>query len=403
MDERKLFKKYYKSPFHDYELPETMGLTDDEGRHPDIAFIYSGRNRGKSYEVAMRCICDAWYRDKKFAYIRRHDATAFQIESYFADKLDLIHDMTDGAADGVMYKMGQLQLYKTVEDSGKNKRQPVKAIGYFFPLSGMGNHKSEQYPDCYNIIYEEVLTLDNYLSGEPDKMLNMISTLFRSKKNCHTYLISNTVTIVNPYSKAWSLQFGRTKPGEVRLTKLYLESYDENGNEKYILIAAHYLKDKDALTKEDLAKNRNRVKTSISNNKWDEARLYATIDLSFMKLHNFEKLDTVIFEWDDVMMQGDILEVPTNIRDAYLYGEDLSESTMMILYIRRKTSKPLKYTRIYSNNSDRFSEYVSRGFKLIYKVDVVIDTVMKRGWFMGADNLTMNDFDSIWHKLRLFN
>ena len=403
MDERKLFKKYYKSPFHDYELPETMGLTDDEGRHPDIAFIYSGRNRGKSYEVAMRCICDAWYRDKKFAYIRRHDATGFQIESYFADKLDLIHDMTDGAADGVMYKMGQLYLYKTVEDSGKNKRQPVKAIGYFFPLSGMGNHKSEQYPDCFNIIYEEVLTLDNYLSGEPDKMLNMISTLFRSKKNCHTYLISNTVTIVNPYSKAWSLQFGRTKPGEVRLTKLYLESYDENGNEKYILIAAHYLKDKDALTKEDLAKNRNRVKTSISNNKWDEARLFATIDLSFMKQHNFEKLDTVIFEWDDVMMQGDILEVPTNIRDAYLYGEELSESTMMILYIRRKTSKPLKYTRIYSNNSDRFSEYVSRGFKLIYKVDVVIDTVMKRGWFMGADNLTMNDFDSIWHKLRLFN
>ena len=57
MDERKLFKKYYKSPFHDYELPETMGLTDDEGRHPDIAFIYSGRNRhikGRRLRIHIR-------------------------------------------------------------------------------------------------------------------------------------------------------------------------------------------------------------------------------------------------------------------------------------------------------------------------------------------------------------
>jgi hypothetical protein len=120
-----------------------MDHKDDEGRTPDIAFIYSGRNRGKSYEVTMRLLCDAWYRDRTFIYVRRHVATAFQIESYFADKLDLIHDMTDGLADGIMAKRGQLFFYKIVEtNDGTAKREEVKRVGYYMPLSGQGNHKS---------------------------------------------------------------------------------------------------------------------------------------------------------------------------------------------------------------------------------------------------------------------
>ena len=99
MKRDKLFKKYYRSPYHDYELSETLSVLDDKGRSPDICFIYSGRNRGKSYEVAMQCLADAWYDDKKFMYVRRHESTAFEIEGYFRDKLDLIHDMTDGMAD----------------------------------------------------------------------------------------------------------------------------------------------------------------------------------------------------------------------------------------------------------------------------------------------------------------
>ena len=55
----KLYKKYARHPKHTYELSETMSVTDDEGRTPDIAFIYSGRERGKSFEVACQCLMDA--------------------------------------------------------------------------------------------------------------------------------------------------------------------------------------------------------------------------------------------------------------------------------------------------------------------------------------------------------
>ena len=133
------------------------------------------------------------------------------------------------------------------------------------------------------------------------------------------------------------------------------------------------------------------------------------MDLSFIK-NNAEILDTVVFEHDDMMMQGDILEVPNNIIDIYLDDTDINDSesikpsdiTMPILYIRRKTSKPHKYTRIYTNSADRFSDYVSKGFKEIYTIDKYIKILMQRGWVIGADNLTMNDFYKMWKKLFLF-
>lgn len=400
MKRDRLIKKYYKHKAHDYELSETMSVTDDTGRHPDIAFIYSGRERGKSYEVTMQCLMDAWYDDMAFMYVRRHEATNFQIESYFADKLDLIHDMTDGEADGVGCKQGQLWLYNIEEVNGKRKRNYIKRIGYYIPLSGQGNHKSEHFPDCMRLLFEEVLTTDPYLPAEADRLYNLISTVSRSREGFKVYLISNLVSYVNPYSKAWGLDFSRAKPGEITLTKLYLKRYDDNGEEMYFLIAGHYLKDKAQLTKEDAAKNRNRIRAG-SDNRWEESRLYTTIDLSFIK--QFSPVETVVFEWDDVMMQGDILDLPVNVRDMYIYGVDAATQTMPVLYVRKKTTEPFRVTRLYTNNSERFNEYTSRGFKKIYKIDLVVEQIMLRGWYMGADNLTMNAFDTIWKKLRLFN
>ena len=65
MDRAKLFKKYAKHPKHTYEVSETLSVTDDTGRHPDVLVIYSGRDRGKSFEISSNCIADAWYDDKR--------------------------------------------------------------------------------------------------------------------------------------------------------------------------------------------------------------------------------------------------------------------------------------------------------------------------------------------------
>lgn len=401
MERDKLFKKYYKSKFHDYEIADTLSATDEK---IDIAFIYSGRNRGKSFEVSSQLIADAFYDKRLFGYIRRNDCTSYDIEQYFADKSDFIKDMTDNVYCGITRQKGKLKFYNEEIDyeTGEVNRVIGDDCGYFFALSRQASYKSLQYPEVYNLIYEEVLTDGSYLNAEPEKLMNLYSTVRRSKKDFMMWLISNTVSVVNPYSNSWGIYLARNKPGDIKLSKLYLGSKGEDGEEDYLLIAAHYLQDKDSISKEESKKKRNRIKTGITSNRWDELQLFTTVNLRFIK--QFKPQETVIFEFDDLMFQGDIIELPINFMDMYSDDEDeikADKDTMPILYIRRKTTEPFVNTRIYTNNPDRMNPYTTKGFKLLYKIDTAIDTLFNRGWIVGTDNLTMNDFYKSFGKLRL--
>ena len=402
MERTKLFKKWYKHKEHDYEIQETLQYHDDTGREIDIAFIYSGRNRGKSFEISTQLIADAYYDHKQFGYIRRNDATNYEVEQYFADKSEFIKDMTDGMYEGITRDKGKLYFYKYEENEKGDlvRYMSNTACGYFFALSRQSAYKSLQYPELYNLIYEEVLTDGAYLNAEPEKLMNLYSTCKRNKTGFRMFLVSNTISVVNPYSASWGIYLNKNKPGDVRLSKLYLGTYNKEGKEDYLLIAAHYLKNKGDLTKEDLKKDRLRIKTGISSNKWDELRLYATLPLS--KVKKYKPLETVVFMYDDVCIQGNILEIPKNMIDCEIddLGEDyLSKDLMPILYLRRKTTEPKPQTRIYTNNAKYFSEYVTKGFIEIYKIDKAVAELYDRGWLIGADNLTMNDFDNIFKKL----
>lgn len=401
MERDKLFKKYYKSKSHDYEISETLSATDEK---IDIAFIYSGRNRGKSFEVSSQLIADAFYDKRLFGYVRRNDCTSYDIEQYFADKSDFIKDMTDNVYCGITRQKGKLKFYNEEIDTetGEVNRVIGDDCGYFFALSRQASYKSLQYPEVYNLIYEEVLTDGSYLNAEPEKLMNLYSTVRRSKKDFMMWLISNTVSVVNPYSNSWGIYLARNKPGDIKLSKLYLGSKGEDGEEDYLLIAAHYLQDKDSISKEESKKKRNRIKTGITSNRWDELQLFTTVNLKFIK--QFKPQETVIFEFDDLMFQGDIIELPINFMDMYSDDEDeikADKDTMPILYIRRKTTEPFVNTRIYTNNPDRMNPYTTKGFKLLYKIDTAIDTLFNRGWIVGTDNLTMNDFYKSFGKLRL--
>lgn len=400
MTREKLFKKYYKNPEHGYELSETMTLTDETGRTPDVAFIYSGRNRGKSFEVATQLIADAWYDKKCFGYIRRNVCTTYEIESYFDDKHNFISDMTDGKRYGITKDKGSLHFYHYVyDDEGNAKRVIDEECGYFFALSKESSYKSMQFPNIYNLIFEEVLTTSIYLGAEAEKTMNLYSTVKRHKENFKLYLISNTVSIVNPYSKAWGINLAKNKPGDLHLSKLYLGSKGKDGNEEYILICSHYLKDKDTLTKDDLKIKRNRIRTGITTNKWDELVLYTTIDKSFFE--PYKPIATLVFEHDDILMKCDIVAKPVNIMQMYQEGEKPANRKMIMGYIERKTTPPKPGTRVYTNNSDRFGELTTRGYKIIYRIDKIFEEIRKKGWLIGSDNLTMNDFYNILGKLSM--
>ena len=400
MERSKLFKKWYKNKEHDYEISETLQYKDDNNRDIDIAFVYSGRNRGKSFEISSQLIADAWYDNKQFGYIRRNDATTFEVEQYFADKSEFIKDMTNGLYEGITRDKGKLKFFKNEvdNDTGESHRVLGQECGYFYALSRQASYKSLQYPDVFNLIYEEVLTDQTYLSSEPEKLMNLYSTVKRNKKDFKMWLVSNTVSVVNPYSQSWGIYLAKNKPGDIRLSKLYLGSYDENNEEQYLLIAAHYLQDKGDISKEDLKKKRNRIKTGIASNKWDELKLFTTLDMRYIK--KFPIIDTVLFEYDDLCIQANIVEIPINLIEEIINDSDnFSQETMPILYFRRKTTEPKPNTRVYTNNPNHFNDYTTKGFKIVYKIDKIVEQIYKRGWIIGADNLTMNDFNNIFKKL----
>ena len=404
MERLKLFKKWNGHAQHGYDLSETFNeSTKLEGRDIDIAFILSGRNRGKSFTICTECLADAWYDNKQFGYIRRHDATVYDTEAYFADKTDFIKDMTDGAFDHITRSKGKLYFakYVTDVDSGEQRNVLGKEAGNFFALSRNSAYKSLQYPQIHNIFYEEVMADEAYLQGEPSKLLNLISTIKRNKDDFKVYLISNLISPVSPYSVEWGINIGSLKPDNINLVKLYLGSYDKSGEEDFLVIACHYLKDKNDLSKEDLKKKRNRVRTGIASNRWDEKTLYPVMPYNYLK-GKAEKIDRCVFEWDDIMFLVDILEVPDNINVMYRDEVEASKETMPIMYIQRKTSQPFNDTRLYTNNPERFGPYTSRGFQIIYKIDKIIEILARRGYFFGADNLTVNSFKTCFDNLRSY-
>lgn len=403
MTREKLFKKWNSNPAHGYDLSETFNSETEKDQKIDIAFILSGRNRGKSFTISTECLADAWYDDKQFGYIRRHDATVYETESYFADKNDFIRDMTDGQADHISRYRGKLYFDRTEVDteSGESHSIHIKEAGNFFALSRQSAYKSLQYPDIKNLFYEEVMADEAYLQGEPTKLLNLISTIKRNKDDFRVYLISNLVSPVSPYSIEWGIKIGSLKPDTINLVKLFLGSYDKDGEEEFLAIACHYLKDKNDLSKQDLKKKKNRVRTGLTSNRWDEKTLYPTIPRNFLKEYA-EKLDTCVFEWDDILFMCEIMEVPENIHLVYRDEVEASKDKMPIIYITRKTSEPFKDTRLYTNSSERFGPYVTRGFQLVYRIDKVVDTLSKRGYFFGADNLTMNSFQTCFTNLRSY-
>ena len=175
-----------------------------------------------------------------------------------------------------------------------------------------------------------------------------------------------------------------------------------NGEERSYLIAAHYLKDFRELSTKDKKVKRNRGKTGIASNRWDEAKLYPVIDLKFIKQYDIK--ETVIFEYDDIMYKMDIVEVPTNFKDLYLYPEDTKpkDTLMPLAYIRRKTTEPFPEQRIYTNNPDRLLDpYTTKGLKMVYKIDIVVAYLKENGWIAGSTNIDMNTFDNIYSKLKL--
>lgn len=146
--------------------------------------IMGGRGVGKT----TQCIIQELNNNKKygdeFIYLRRYKTeTALQKEllNDFVDNVKFIGDKNNGG----VWKI-------------KNH-----TIGYLMALSCQSKYKSVRFPKVKTIIYDEGILLpgatSRYLQDEITYLYELMSTVFRNRKDVRVYILGNNLDFFNPY------------------------------------------------------------------------------------------------------------------------------------------------------------------------------------------------------------
>lgn len=146
-------------------------------------FVLTNRGFGKSYGAKKRCIDRFLKYGEQFIYVRRYKTELKKIYKYFEDIQD-------------RYKGHEFQV------KGRTFYIDGKICGYAIPLSTSLIEKSNPYPRVCTIIYDEFI-IDKghlrYLENEVEVMLELVSTICRTRDNVRVYFLANNVSEVNPY------------------------------------------------------------------------------------------------------------------------------------------------------------------------------------------------------------
>lgn len=170
-------------------------------RNAAINIILGPRGDGKTFAAKEQAIRNAINKGEQFIYLRRYKTELGARTSFF---------------DDIRFKFPE-HHFRVLGNTAVMQRPGEKewiTIGYFVALSNSQQKKSVPYPLVTLIIYDEFI-IDrgavHYLPGEVKAFLDFYSTVDRYQDKTRALLISNTVSIANPYFLAWGI---RPKQGE---------------------------------------------------------------------------------------------------------------------------------------------------------------------------------------------
>jgi hypothetical protein len=145
------------------------------------------RGHGKTYNLTKRCI-DIGLQQKRvsFCVLVRYK------EDYVAIK-DGWWSIVEHLYPDYIFETSKKVIY------AKNNHEKFP-IGEFIILREYARVKRKPRPYVRYIFFDEFLNEDNdYLNGEIDKFLNICDSIIRNRDNCRVFLVSNTISIINPY------------------------------------------------------------------------------------------------------------------------------------------------------------------------------------------------------------
>lgn len=167
--------------------------------------VLGSRGTGKTFGAKVKGIKDAINSGSEFIYLRRYkDELKFSRDGFFADiiKAEKFPDY-DFKVDG------NKGYFAHVDTRDMKKDRPWKVCVYFYALSQGGQIKSQSFPNVGLLIYDEFVIERghiHYLPNEVQAFLNFYSTIDRNTGRCRVLMLSNSVSIMNPYFLAWNIE-----------------------------------------------------------------------------------------------------------------------------------------------------------------------------------------------------
>lgn len=149
----------------------------------------SVRGIGKTYNITKRCI-KLGIEQKKISFV---------ILVRYKEDIDDIKNSWWSIVEHLFEGYTFFTLRKTIycKDNKTGDRFP---IGEFIALTQYARAKKTPRPYVKYIVFDEFLNEDNdYLKDEVNKFLNICDSIIRLRDNVRVILISNTISILNPY------------------------------------------------------------------------------------------------------------------------------------------------------------------------------------------------------------
>lgn len=170
--------------------------------------IMGGRGIGKTTQIMIWCIMQRLTKGKKFVYLRRYKPECGQQKGLMTKYLDNVQFVGDGENGGTYYY-------------GK------EVIGYLKCLAVSSDYKSVDFDDVEYLIYDEAILMPGqpkrYLKGEIEVLLELISTIFRTRSGYKVFILGNNLDFFNPYCQYFNIDvFNKVYVGE----EMYIEYAD---------------------------------------------------------------------------------------------------------------------------------------------------------------------------------
>lgn len=159
--------------------------------------ISGARGIGKTYGAKKFVIKNAIKAGEQFIYVRRYRSELKGRTTFFAD---IAHEFPDWEfnSDGAEAKMRR----------ANDKDAKWETIGYFVALSTSQANKSIAYPRVTTIIFDEYIIEKgslHYLPNEVNVFNDFYSTVDRYQDRTRVLMLSNAVSIMNPYFIEWNI------------------------------------------------------------------------------------------------------------------------------------------------------------------------------------------------------